>query len=170
MHLLTPHGNIKYISPRLFWLGAPSNILKPQNHSETSLEVKTRHVDRWFFTGKGDCVGTNIQSKTLISFWIGTIKGPPHHGNLYHGNQPLKGMTPLSTSVWTLCVALPHCSRSPENIRRLKEGIELDKPSSSGKFTATCSNDQPSWFTGMTGAAWLHIHRRVQAMKVGWEI
>lgn len=32
-------------------------------------------------------------------FPIGTIKGPPHHGNPFHGNQPLKGMTLLSASV-----------------------------------------------------------------------
>ncbi|MED6269603.1 hypothetical protein CHARACLAT_001205 [Characodon lateralis] len=36
--------------------------------------------------------------------FIGAIKGPPHHGNLCHGNKPLKGMTPSRTSVFvSLC-------------------------------------------------------------------
>lgn len=33
IHLRAPRGNVKYISQRQFWLGAPSKVPKPQNHS-----------------------------------------------------------------------------------------------------------------------------------------
>lgn len=91
---------------------------------ERGIHILNRDVksDERFLRPHTNCGGLVLLPRVSVLFWsvvcmpaapLGTVKGPPHHGNPCHGNRPLKGMTLLSPSEWTpLCSCTPACSES----------------------------------------------------------